>query len=117
MPGPRDRPGDRIDWGRRTSSPVEGRNRLAGRREPFCCKCKDGPPPMLHARSRPRFWRVVRVRYRLLVRRLNRETPDWMRWLTPWGTSLATHALLLLILGIWAVATSSDGWLGRRPAA
>ena len=48
--------------------------------------------------KRPRVVRVVRVQVRRLLRRWDREAPEWMRWLTPWGTSLALHALLLLLL-------------------
>jgi hypothetical protein len=56
---------------------------------------------------RPRLWRIARVRYRRLLRRFDRETPDWMRWLTPWGTSLALHALLLLLLAVIVYAGSA----------
>jgi hypothetical protein len=62
------------------------------------------------AKPRPRFVRVLRVRFRRLVRRWDRETPEWMRWLTPWGTSLALHALLLLALAIFVyVRTGGSG--------
>ncbi len=42
--------------------------------------------------------RLIRLRYRMALRRLERDTPDWMRWLTPWGTSLLLHALVLLFI-------------------
>ena len=51
-------------------------------------------------RSRPRILRIARVRVRRLARRLDRETPGWVKWLTPWGTSLALHALFLFLLAI-----------------
>src|SRR5262249_37418525 len=49
---------------------------------------------------RSRLMRGIRVRYLLLLRRLGRETPGWMRWLTPWGTSLTVHGLGLLVLAL-----------------
>ncbi len=52
------------------------------------------------ARSRPRVLRIARVRFRRLMRTLDFDTPEWLRWLTPWGTSLALHALLLMFLAV-----------------
>ena len=52
------------------------------------------------ARSRPRVLRIVRVRVRRAIRRLGRQTPEWMKWLTPWGTSLAVHGLMMVLLAI-----------------
>jgi hypothetical protein len=51
-------------------------------------------------RKSGRLWRVIRIRYRRGLRRLEQHTPEWMRWLTPWGTSLTLHAVGLLILGL-----------------
>src|SRR5262249_27111386 len=67
------------------------------------------------SRRRARIWRVARVRYRRLLRRLERETPEWMRWLTPWGSSLALHAALLLMLGVVVYTRGSGFWdrMGR----
>jgi len=61
---------------------------------------------------KPRVWRVARVRLRRWLRRLDRQPPDWLRWLTPWGTSLALHALLLLVLGL-AVYANRDFLVGE----
>ncbi len=55
---------------------------------------------------RPRLRRLLRNRLRRALRRLDHRTPDWMQWLTPWGTSLALHALLVLALGIVLYAQS-----------
>jgi hypothetical protein len=41
-----------------------------------------------------------------MLRRLDRHTPEWMKWLTPWGTSLALHSLLLLGLALLVLARS-----------
>ena len=42
-------------------------------------------------------WHALVVRGRWWLRRLDRETPAWMQWLTPWGTSLVLHVALLLL--------------------
>lgn len=42
-------------------------------------------------------WHALVLRGRWWLRRLDRETPDWMQWLTPWGTSLVLHVALLLL--------------------
>jgi len=42
------------------------------------------------------------------LRRVDRETPEWVRWLTPWGTSLALHAVGLLLLAILVTALVGD---------
>lgn len=47
-------------------------------------------------RKRPRWLRIARV----TIRRFDRHTPEWMGWLTPWGTSLTVHAVGLLALGL-----------------
>lgn len=62
-----------------------------------------------------RFRRVVRVRYRRLLRRLDRDAPEWMRWLTPWGTSLALHALLLLGFGVFVLVHNVQAERNVRP--
>lgn len=41
---------------------------------------------------------------RRLLRRWDRRTPEWMRWLTPWGTSISVHALAILLLAILVLA-------------
>lgn len=56
------------------------------------------------ARPRRSLWRSARLRMRLGIRRLGRRTPEWMKWLTPWGVSLAFHSLLLLGLGLVIIA-------------
>lgn len=53
---------------------------------------------MPHRRRGP--LRTARIRLRVLLRRLDRETPDWMRWLLPWGWSLALHAVLIAAFGL-----------------
>ncbi len=65
-------------------------------------------------RNRRSVARSLRIRGKWLLHRLDRETPDWLRWLTPWGTSLALHAALLAILGLLVYA-SSEGGNARPP--
>lgn len=55
-------------------------------------------------RSRSRFWRVWRVRTRRFLARLERRMPGWALLVTPWGTSLLLHGVLLLLLGIYFYA-------------
>lgn len=51
-------------------------------------------------KRRPRWARVARVAYWRFSRQLDRELPEWVRWLMPWGTSLAAHGLLLFVLAV-----------------
>ncbi|MDB5351143.1 MAG: hypothetical protein JWN86_2390 [Planctomycetota bacterium] len=64
-------------------------------------------------RSRGVF-RSLRIRLRYQLRKLDRETPEWLRWLTPWGTSLVLHAAALAVLGLLVYVSSEDGH--ARPA-
>ncbi len=66
-------------------------------------------------RSRPRVWRIAKVRLRKTLRKLDRETPDWLRWLTPWGTSLVFHVALLLFLALVVRALNEPGGPKRVP--
>lgn len=50
--------------------------------------------------------RSLRIRVRWFLRRLDRETPDWMRWLTPWGVSLVVHAAAVAALGLLVYVNS-----------
>ncbi len=52
--------------------------------------------------------RSLRIRVRWYLRRLDRETPDWLRWLTPWGTSLVLHGAALAILGLLVYANTEQ---------
>ena len=61
---------------------------------------------------RSRSGRVARVIWRRLARRLDRASPDWVRWAPSWGTSLALHGLILLALA-WVVLAGGDD--GRAP--
>src|SRR5689334_20678254 len=65
----------------------------------------------MHQR-RPRVVRIVRVRLRRSLRRLAHDPPEWLRWLTPWGTSLALHALLLFLLAVYVYARAAS-WIGE----
>jgi Prenyltransferase and squalene oxidase repeat len=51
--------------------------------------------------KRPRLWRIIRVRTRRFMSRLERTTPLWALGLAPWGTSIALHAVVLLLLGVY----------------
>ncbi|MBX6316358.1 MAG: hypothetical protein IRY99_26120, partial [Isosphaeraceae bacterium] len=57
-------------------------------------------------RQHRRLVRIVRVSVRRTLRRWDRDTPEWLRWLTPWGTSLSLHALLLLLLALIVYASA-----------
>jgi hypothetical protein len=57
--------------------------------------------------------RIVRLAV-LWLRRLDRHTPAWVQQLTPWGTSLTLHALVLLAL---AVAVLVEGKSNTRGGA
>ena len=66
-------------------------------------------------RAKPsRFRRILRVRVRRLMARLDRRAAVILAWVPSWGTSLLLHAALLLLLGLYAYARSS--W-GQRDAA
>src|SRR3954465_15342720 len=56
--------------------------------------------------------RSARIRGRAFLRRLDRDTPDWMRWLTPWGTSLILHAGAIAVLGL-LVYVNTEGPASR----
>lgn len=62
-------------------------------------------------RRGPRALRVVRYRVRRFLRRLDRDTPEWLRWLTPWGVSLVFHSALLVVLGVFVYVATDDGRL------
>ena len=69
------------------------------------------------ARKRPRFVRIARVALRRLSRRLERGTPDWMKLVAPWATSLLAHAAVLLALGMVYYASAADQGRGREITA
>ncbi len=50
--------------------------------------------------------RSLRVRIRWSLRRLDRETPEWMRWLTPFVWSLLFHGILVTGLGLLALSAT-----------
>jgi hypothetical protein len=45
---------------------------------------------------------------------MDRNTPDWVKWLTPWGTSLTLHGLGLLALGLVYYASSEGASSGKE---
>ncbi len=51
--------------------------------------------------KRSRLLRVARVRFRRLVRRLDRLAPGLLLWLPSWGTSLLLHAIALVLLALY----------------
>jgi hypothetical protein len=59
--------------------------------------------------KRPRLARVIRVRWRRLLRRLERVAPILLAWVPSWGTSLLLHGLALLILALYLYVRSGDG--------
>ena len=44
--------------------------------------------------------RMLKIRLRYLLRRLDRETPEWMRWVAPWGWSIVLHVVGVAALGL-----------------
>ncbi len=59
-------------------------------------------------RRRNRLLRAFSIGIRRRLRRLDRHTPEWMSWLTPWGTSVVLHVLILLVFALLLVTS------GRR---
>ncbi|MHC5544701.1 prenyltransferase/squalene oxidase repeat-containing protein, partial [Singulisphaera rosea] len=59
---------------------------------------------MPHPRSRLR--RILRVRFRRLMRRVDRIAPGILLWIPSWGTSLLIHGALLLLLALYVYAHS-----------
>ena len=53
------------------------------------------------SRKGPRIWRIIRVSYRRFFARIDRNTPEWLQWITPYGTSLTLHGVVLVILGFF----------------
>lgn len=49
-----------------------------------------------------------RIRVRYAIRRLDRDTPAWLSWLTPWATSLVLHSAALLALAFLVYANSES---------
>ncbi|MEO6808504.1 MAG: hypothetical protein ABI353_05270, partial [Isosphaeraceae bacterium] len=60
------------------------------------------------SRKPPRLWRFIRVRVRRGFRKLDRDPPEWLAWLTPWGTSLTLHAAALLAFGLFYYVSTGD---------
>src|SRR6476646_1552202 len=60
-------------------------------------------PPMRQS-DRPRFVRVLRVRFRRLQSRLDRLAPALLLWVPSWGTSLLIHGVALLLLALYFYA-------------
>jgi Squalene-hopene cyclase C-terminal domain/Prenyltransferase and squalene oxidase repeat len=56
--------------------------------------------------SRRPLRRTFRIRCRYLLRRLDRQTPEWMRWVAPWAWSLILHSLGVAALGLVFYANS-----------
>jgi Squalene-hopene cyclase C-terminal domain/Prenyltransferase and squalene oxidase repeat len=48
------------------------------------------------------------VRVRRALGRFGRQTPEWLKWITPWGTSLALHGLLVLALAVLVTALGEN---------
>ncbi len=59
--------------------------------------------------------RIGRIRLRRVTREMSRTTPAWIKWLTPWGTSLAIHGLGLLFLGIIVTALGVEDGIDKTP--
>src|SRR4051812_17164189 len=60
---------------------------------------------MPHPRSR--LARLLRVRWRRLLRRLERVAPLLLAWVPSWGTSLLLHGLAVLLLALYFYVRSA----------
>jgi hypothetical protein len=56
--------------------------------------------------KRPRFGRILRVHWRILLRRLERVSPALLAWIPSWGTSLLLHGLAMLLLALYLYVRS-----------
>src|SRR5437868_2155352 len=56
--------------------------------------------------QRSRFGRILRVRWRRLLRRLERVAPVLLDWVTSWEMSLLLHSLALLLLALYLYVRS-----------
>src|SRR3954451_23536738 len=59
--------------------------------------------------TRSRLARLLRVRWRRLLRRLERVAPVVLAWVPSWGTSLLLHGLALLLLALYFYVRSGEG--------
>lgn len=64
---------------------------------------------MPHQRKRPRFARLLKVRWRRFLRRQERIAPVLLAWVPSWGTSLLLHGLALLLLALYLYVRSGSG--------
>src|SRR3954468_11390914 len=63
----------------------------------------------LMRQKRPRLVRVLRVRYRRLLARLDRDSL-WLRWIPSWGSSVLLHAVALVLMAVFFYTRSGrDG--------
>src|SRR5215203_27923 len=63
----------------------------------------------LMPKKRSRLVRILRVRYRRALARLDRDSP-WMRTIPSWGSSVLLHAVALVLLAVVAYTRSGkDG--------
>ena len=67
--------------------------------------------------KRPRLERILRVRWRLLLRRLERISPMLLAWIPSWGTSLLLHGLAILILALYLYVHSGGQRAGTFQGA
>jgi hypothetical protein len=56
--------------------------------------------------KRPRFGRILRIRWRIVLRRLERVSPALLAWIPSWGTSLLLHGLAMLLLALYLYVRS-----------
>jgi hypothetical protein len=64
--------------------------------------------------GRPRWVRILWVRLRRGLGRLDRAAPAWLFWLPSWGTSLVIHGLALFVPSAFAGRTLDRGERVRR---
>ena len=59
--------------------------------------------------KRSRLVRILRVRWRRVLRRLEHVSPAVLAWIPSWGTSLLLHGLAILLLALYLYVRSGDG--------
>ena len=59
--------------------------------------------------KRPRFARILQVRWRRLLHRMERVSPLLLAWVPSWGTSLLLHGLAVLLLALYFYVHMGSG--------
>lgn len=55
-----------------------------------------------------RYYRLLRIKTRRFLHRIDRKLPWWLAWLPSWGTSLLLHGVLVLVLATVYLASERE---------